>query len=483
MKFNFDNTYIQLPPELFTQVAPTKVKAPKLILFNKELAKELGIDTADINDHEIAHFLSGNHLPAGAASIAQAYSGHQFGHFTTLGDGRAILLGEQITPEGKRFDLQFKGAGPTPYSRRGDGRATLSSMLREYIFSEALYALNIPTTRSLAIVESGEAVYRENVQKGGILTRVASSHIRVGTFQHARQFETLETQQQLTAYTINRHFPHLKDSKQAAIDLLSVVMQKQISLIVNWMRVGFIHGVMNTDNMVLSGESIDFGPCAFMNAYKPDTVFSSIDHQGRYAFDQQANIALWNLTRLAESLLPQVDEVEIKAIEKVKEVLAQFEVGFTSQYQQMLLHKIGISTITEEDKKLLSRLLAWMSKYKADYTNTFVQLMYPELELDTCFKNKDTIEWINDWKKHLGCKAEITREALQLMQENNPVYIPRNNTVEKVLKLMTEEDAPEALNDFMNKLKSPYTKSAFDLSYMAAPEGMFDIDYKTYCGT
>lgn len=483
MTFNFDNTYIHLSQKLYSKVAPTKVKAPQLVLYNAALAEQLGIDAGGRGETEIAEILSGNKLPTDAASIAQAYSGHQFGHFTTLGDGRAILLGEHLTPEGVRYDLQYKGSGVTPYSRRGDGRATLSSMLREYIFSEALHALRIPTTRSLAVVSTGEAVYREEVQAGGILTRVASSHIRVGTFQHARQFTSHKSQQQLTAYTINRHFPSLAKSEMPALDLLKAVMQRQISLIVNWMRVGFIHGVMNTDNMLLSGESIDFGPCAFMNTYKSNTVFSSIDHQGRYAFDKQASIALWNLTRLAESLLPQIDEIQTKAIEKVKEVLAQFEGDFIQQYQHMLLNKIGINSSTAGALKLMSRLTAWMTKHKADYTNTFVQLMYPELKLNSCFETEEVKNWINDWEMQLAFDPDLNVSGLDLMKENNPIYIPRTDTVENVLNLFVEEKQSEAFNDFMSIIKAPYASDNFIRTYMKVPNAEFDINYQTFCGT
>ena len=483
MKFNFDNTYTHLSHTLFSKKDPTKVKAPQLVIFNSELAKELGISTDNSDEAEMAEIFSGNRAPEGAANIAQAYSGHQFGYFNTLGDGRAILLGEHVNPTGQRFDIQFKGSGLTPYSRGGDGRASLSSMLREYIFSEALYAMNIPTSRSLAIVATGEYVYREKKQDGGILTRVASSHIRVGTFQHARQNESFASQEQLTSYTLKRHFPHLEKSETPALDLLKAVMDAQIELIVNWMRVGFIHGVMNTDNMLLSGESIDFGPCAFMNAYKEDTVFSSIDHYGRYAFNQQASIALWNLTRLGESLLPQVDAVEIKAVEKVQELLAQFEASFKTKYEQMLLNKIGIASATVEDRQLLSRLMTWMRKYKADYTNTFVQLMYPQLDLNVCFHNAEVQEWIKDWKKHLESKVESSSSSLKLMQQNNPVYIPRTDMVEQVLTLMTEENSPQAFDAFISKIQNPYSCDNFDLNYMQAPDSLFDINYKTYCGT
>jgi len=334
MKFNFDNTYLALPGELFTVCPPTPVSQPQLVAFNDSLANELGLSTSNIQPDELADIFSGNVLPEGAASLAQAYSGHQFGHFSRLGDGRALLLGEQITPDGRRYDLQLKGSGPTPYSRRGDGLATLSAMLREYLISEAMHALGIPTTLSLAVVVTGEPVYREQVQPGAVLTRVAKSHIRVGTFEHISQFSSVETLKVFTEYVLKRHYPELLQTENPVLSFLQKVIEKQTDLIVSWMRVGFIHGVMNTDNMAVSGETIDYGPCAFMNAYKPETVFSSIDTGGRYAFGNQPEMALWNLTRLAESLLPLIDTDIKKAIAKAEDVLNSFQHLFEHKLPQ-----------------------------------------------------------------------------------------------------------------------------------------------------
>ncbi len=480
--FNFDNTYSKLPDELFSRVTPSPVSRPRLVLFNSGLAQELGISTHAATEDELSAVFGGSSLPDNAAAIAQAYSGHQFGHFTMLGDGRAILLGEQISPSGQRYDLQFKGSGITPYSRRGDGRATLSAMLREYIFSEALNALHIPVTRSLAVVATGEPVYREDMNEGAVLTRVAQSHIRVGTFEYAQRFCTPQTLKHLLDYTIKRHFQELHNAENPALALLQKVMELQAELMVNWMRVGFIHGVMNTDNMLLSGETIDFGPCAFMNRYKASTVFSSIDYYGRYAFDKQPSIALWNLSRLAESLLSEIHSDSSKAVELATQVLSLFKPFFKETYQIMMGHKLGIAHIKPEDVELVSRLTSWMEKYKADYTNTFVQLMYPEMNLNDCFEAKEVKLWLADWRKRLAVKLAPDEEQLKLMQRNNPVYIPRNNVVESVLVRASKGDM-SSFNMLMKTLSNPYAVDIFDTDYMQVPEMEYDKNYTTFCGT
>jgi len=313
--WHFDNSYYKLPKSFREEINPVPVKKPELILLNNNLAKNLSLDFSNLNKNEISNILSGNELPKGSNSIAQAYAGHQFGHFTMLGDGRAVLIGEHISNSNERFDIQFKGSGKTSFSRSGDGRAALGPMLREYIISEALHFLDIPTTRSLAVVKTGEEVFREEVLIGAILTRIASSHIRVGTFQYIAARQKKDELEILVNYVIDRHYPNIKNEKNKALELLKVLMEKQISLVVNWMRVGFIHGVMNTDNMSISGESIDFGPCAFMDTYNSNTVFSSIDQFGRYSFSNQPKITKWNIARFGECLLPLIDENENKAIE------------------------------------------------------------------------------------------------------------------------------------------------------------------------
>lgn len=483
MQFNFDNSYATLPAELFSICKPTSVREPQLAAFNDKLATELGIDTTDATPDELAALFSGNQLPEGAANIAQAYSGHQFGHFTRLGDGRAVMLGEQITPDGKRFDLQFKGSGVTPYSRRGDGRATLSAMLREYLISEAMHGLGIRTSRSLAVVATGEPVYREQVQMGAVLTRVAASHIRVGTFEHVSRFCSLETLRTFTNYTINRHYPELAATENPALSLLEKVMEQQIDLMVNWMRVGFIHGVMNTDNMTISGETIDYGPCAFMNAYNPETVFSSIDTAGRYAFGNQPQIALWNLTRLAESLVPLIDTDTNIAVDKAEEVLNSFQAIFEQKHFEMLGRKIGISHLMASDKLLINNLLNWMYLNNADYTNTFVRLMYPELITEEIYKHDSFTEWEKEWKKRSIALSKNAISPLELMQQTNPVYIPRNHQVEQVLSEVTTTGQLKSFQAFIQVHAAPYTTSNFDKSQMQPPAQTYEQSYKTYCGT
>lgn len=483
MKFNFDNSYAALPAELFSACKPTPVREPQLVAFNEELATELGIDTTDAQPDELAALFSGNKLPEGTANIAQAYSGHQFGHFTRLGDGRAVMLGEQITPLGERFDLQFKGSGVTPYSRRGDGRATLSAMLREYLISEAMHGLGIRTSRSLAVVATGEPVYREQVQLGAVLTRVAASHIRVGTFEHVARFCSPETLRAFTNYVINRHYPELAATENPALSLLEKVMEQQIDLIVNWMRVGFIHGVMNTDNMTISGETIDYGPCAFMNAYKPETVFSSIDTGGRYAFGNQPQMALWNLTRLAESLLSLINTDTNIAIEKAEGVLNTFQAVFEQNYFEMLGRKIGIFKPETNDKLLINNLLNWMYLNNADYTNTFVRLMYPELISDKIYAQDSFVEWERSWKNRLSEIPQTNTTPLELMQQTNPVYILRNHQVEQVLSEVTQTGQLRSFEAYIRQLSTPYATSGFDKSRMQPPAQTDEQSYKTYCGT
>ena len=369
--WHFDNTYSRLPKVMSSQLTPIPVENPKLTIFNHGFSKELGLDFSSLNNNQIASIFSGNLLPKESKCIAQAYAGHQFGYFTMLGDGRAILIGEHLSKNNKRFDIQFKGSGKTPYSRNGDGRAALGPMLREYIVSEAMHSLGIPTTRSLAVVKTGENVIRETPLPGAILTRVAASHIRVGTFQYVTATEDEKNLKTLFDYTIDRHYPNIKDSKTPAIDLLKIVMEKQIKLVVDWMRVGFIHGVMNTDNMAISGETIDYGPCAFMDAYDPETVFSSIDHNGRYAYFNQPGITKWNLARFAETLLPLIDKNKDKAIKIVTEIINNFGEIYKKNWLEMMRKKLGLIEKKNNDEKLINDLLSLLHEQKADYTNTF----------------------------------------------------------------------------------------------------------------
>ena len=340
--WRFDNTYSKLPSSMLAKLPPTPVKDPELVILNHSLSKMLGLDFTNLSNKNLASIFSGNLLPKGSDTIAQAYAGHQFGHFTLLGDGRAIVIGEHVSKDNKRFDIQFKGSGKTPYSRDGDGRAALGPMLREYIISEGMFGLGIPTTRSLAVVKTGEKVIRETPLDGAILTRIAESHIRVGTFQYAVVAEDKKNLKILFDYTIDRHYPHIKNSKAPAIDLLKIVINKQIKLVVDWMRVGFIHGVMNTDNMAISGETIDYGPCAFMDTYDPETVFSSIDQYGRYAFFNQPGIAKWNLARFAECLVPLISEDKNAGVEIATEIVNSFSEIFQKNWSEMMRKKLGL---------------------------------------------------------------------------------------------------------------------------------------------
>ncbi len=426
MVFNFDNTYLNLPSTLFSLVQPTPVKNPFLLCFNNLLANDLGINIED--EKALTTLLSGNEISQNTTPFAQAYAGHQFGHFNRLGDGRAILLGEHVFGN-SRVDIQLKGPGITPYSRRGDGRATLSSMLREYLISESMYFLKIPTTRSLAVVSTGELVYREKPQYGGILTRVAQSHIRVGTFEYAGRLADKECLKQLTHYTIQRHYPEIDLKGNYALEFLQKVADKQLDLIVNWLRVGFIHGVMNTDNMSIAGETIDYGPCAFMNRYHPKTVFSSIDENGRYAFDNQINMALWSLTRFAEMLLSLIHEDNQIAIQLATKVLEEFPDKYHQKFNAMMGKKLGFTDVNEEDVLKIHELLLWMENKEADYTHTFIYLSHPHLVNDTIYQDSFFVNWKNWWQQRIG----DIQKAKEVMQQNNPFIIPRNHIVEQIL--------------------------------------------------
>jgi len=475
INFKFDNSYTQLTSMMMAKVMPAKVKLPKLVLLNYDLAEKLGLNFSSLDEKQLAELFTGNTLPEGANPIAQAYAGHQFGHLTILGDGRAIVLGEHITPTNQRYDIQFKGSGRTPYSRGGDGKAALGPMLREYIISEAMYHLNIRTTRSLAVATTGENVMRETVLPGAILTRVAESHIRVGTFEYVAIKRDIQTLKKLLQYSIDRHYPEIKDLDKQAPEFLKLVMERQIDLITDWMRVGFIHGVMNTDNMSISGESIDFGPCAFMDYYNPKTVFSSIDHHGRYAFGNQPSIAQWNLARLADALLPLLDEDQNKAIEVGEEIIHSFKEKYEIKFHKMMKKKLGLITDEVDDVILIQELLDTMEKNKLDYTNTFRDLMNYKV-------NNETLKIFKDkWKIRIDKQNRSHEEVLTLMRNNNPVVIPRNHKVEESLKEAHKGNLV-SFNNLLNALKDPYTeRNNLALYQQPAPET--DKKYKTFCGT
>ena len=479
--WHFDNTYSRLPKVMSSQLNPIPVENPKLTIFNHGFSKELGLDFSSLNNNQIASIFSGNLLPKESKCIAQAYAGHQFGYFTMLGDGRAILIGEHLSKNNKRFDIQFKGSGKTPYSRNADGRAALGPMLREYIISEAMHSLGIPTTRSLAVVKTGENVIRETPLPGAILTRVAASHIRVGTFQYVTATEDEKNLKTLFDYTIDRHYPKIKDSKTPAIDLLKIVMEKQIKLVVDWMRVGFIHGVMNTDNMAISGETIDYGPCAFMDAYDPETVFSSIDHNGRYAYFNQPGITKWNLARFAETLLPLIDKNKDKAIKIVTEIINNFGEIYKKNWLEMMKKKLGLIGEKDNNEKLINDLLSLLHEQKADYTNTFCSLMNEDVQNDKIFNNKEFIDWHQKWKECLAKNNNSTEESLKLMRSVNPIVIPRNHKVEEVLEAANKDDL-NPFHDFLKVLEKPYENQIKNNNYQS-PAPPSEKKYQTFCGT
>ncbi len=479
--WHFDNTYSKLPKSFLENIKPVPVKDPKLIILNKNLAEQLNLDFSKFSDTDLAKMFSGNSLPEGSETIAQAYAGHQFGHFTMLGDGRAVMLGEHLDKENKRFDIQFKGSGRTSFSRSGDGRAVLGPMLREYIISEAMHALNIPTTRSLAVVSTGEEVIREQMLPGAILTRVASSHIRVGTFQYIAATQNADDLKTLFNYTIDRHYPEIKDSKTKALDLLNLLMQKQCELVINWMRVGFIHGVMNTDNMTVSGETIDYGPCAFMDHYHPQTVFSSIDQNGRYSYNNQPRITKWNLARFAECIIPLIDQDEQKAISIATETINNFEKLYEEKWLNMMRDKLGLFGEDGGDKHLIFELLTWMENNKADFTNTFCNLMDIQSIKDPIYQNQEYLNWTAKWKKRLEKNNTGKEKYLELMRSVNPIFIPRNHKVEEALKDASENKL-ETLNQLLEVIKSPYKDNGMLKDYQQ-PMSNENGDYKTFCGT
>ncbi len=478
--WRFDNSYARLSNTILSRISPIPVKNPELFIFNNVLAQNLGLDFSSVSKKDMADLFSGNLLPEGSESIAQAYAGHQFGHFTILGDGRATVFGEHITPTNERFDIQFKGSGPTPYSRGGDGRAALGPMLREYIISESMYALKIPTTRSLAVVQTGENVMREAPLPGAVLTRVAASHLRIGTFQYISAHDDLGNLDNLVKYAINRHYSYLKEEKNLALSLFKIVMEKQIELVVNWMRVGFIHGVMNTDNTTISGETIDYGPCAFMDTYNPETVFSSIDHNGRYAFFNQPGIIKWNLYRFAEALLPLINKERSNAIKLVKEEMNNFSLVYKNKWSKMMRDKLGIFGEQIEDESLIDNLLHWMKENKADYTNTFYALTNNNLLKSNLYKKKSFDEWYQKWKLRLNKNKITLEESFNLMKLNNPTVIPRNHKVEESL-IAANNGNIEPINNLLKVLENPYKEDLNIKEYQKVP--IIDEKYQTFCGT
>jgi serine/tyrosine/threonine adenylyltransferase len=480
--WNLENSYANLPKSFYSSVHPTPVPSPKLMILNQSLAESLGLNVQDFQEKDGVDILSGNGIPEGSFPIAQAYAGHQFGHFTMLGDGRAILLGEQITPLGERFDIQLKGSGITPYSRGGDGRATLGPMLREYIISEAMHALGIPTTRSLSVVTTGELVKRETPLPGAILTRVGKSHIRVGTFEYTRKFGSVEEVKALADYTLKRHFHKENLDENPYLCLLREVIKGQARLIAQWQLVGFIHGVMNTDNMAISGETIDYGPCAFMDAYDPKTVFSSIDIYGRYAYGNQSQIALWNLSKFAETLLPLLHVKKDHAITIVQDALSDFSKMFHENWYQGMRSKLGIFHGEPQDEALIQELLGMMKKVGADYTNTFRAFTLDKPEETILFGREEFTKWHKEWKGRLEHQKESKEEALQLMKHSNPGIIPRNHRVEEALEAAVKDGNLKVMIQFLDVLKTPYEYSPKQENYISPPKPS-NYPYRTFCGT
>ncbi|MFF0826485.1 YdiU family protein [Brevibacillus sp. NPDC003359] len=480
--WNFDNSYVSLPKSFYSRLSPPPVRAPKLSILNRPLATSLGLNIEALQSDEVVAMLAGNETPEGAMPLAQAYAGHQFGHFTMLGDGRALLLGEQITPTGKRFDIQLKGSGRTPYSRGGDGRAALGPMLREYIISEAMHGLGIPTTRSLAVVTTEESIYRESELPGAILTRVAASHIRVGTFQFAARWCSIEDLRALADYTVQRHFPEIEAEENRYLHLLKGVIKRQAALISKWQLVGFIHGVMNTDNMAISGETIDYGPCAFMDTYDPATVFSSIDVQGRYAYGNQPYIAVWNLSRFAESLLPLFHENEAQAVKIAEDALSEFSKLYHNNWLTGMRAKLGLFNEEEQDETLIESLLNMMKDHRADYTNTFRAFTINQPEDTVLFGTSGFTEWYEQWKARLARQPEDTAAVQQLMKKSNPAVIPRNHRVEEALEAAWKEGDYTVMERLLAVLSDPYAYTPEQVEYTTLPAESAR-PYQTFCGT
>ena len=488
--FPFENTYARLPDRFYARVVPTPVRAPRLIRVNTELALNLGLDPDWLAGHEGLEVLAGRAVPKAAEPIAMAYAGHQFGHFVPqLGDGRAILLGEVIDRQGVRRDVQLKGSGRTPFSRSGDGRAALGPVLREYVVSEAMAALGIPTTRSLAAVMTGETVARETLLPGAVLTRVAASHARVGTFQFFAARGDIEGLRLLADYVISRHYPEAADADRPYRSLLELVTARQAELIARWLLVGFIHGVMNTDNMSIAGETIDYGPCAFMDEYDPTKVFSSIDQQGRYAFANQPQIATWNLARFAETLLPLVDEDQHKAIKQAEEVLERFSACFEAAYSAGMRQKLGFSTEADGDLELAGEFLSLLATNQVDFTLAFRRLSdaadRPDTEaaLRSLFVDVQQFEtWIKRWRSRLAREPDHRDAPGVRMRAVNPAFIPRNHRIEAMIAAAVEREDFAPFDQLMLMLAKPFEDQPCFARYMDPPQSNERV-CQTFCGT
>jgi uncharacterized protein YdiU (UPF0061 family) len=489
MPIGFEHSYASLPSHFFVRVRPTAGADPKLVIFNRPLAEQLGLDVAAIESRAAALF-SGTEIAEDSTPIAMAYAGHQFGHFVPqLGDGRAILLGELKDRDGVLRDVQLKGSGRTPFSRSGDGRATLGPMLREYIISEAMHALGIPTTRSLAVVTTGEPVFREGPLPGAVLTRVAASHIRVGTFEYFAARGDNDAIRELLNYVISRHYPEARDAEVPALAVLKAVSERQAQLIADWMGVGFIHGVMNTDNMAISGETIDYGPCAFMDSYDPKTVFSSIDRTGRYAYVNQPGIAQWNVARFAETLLPLLDSDDDQAVVIATEAVHAFMGRFDVHFLRRMRSKIGLASEEDSDSELIKHLFAAMQAGQADFTLTFRRLAdvaedpaHTDQLLEV-FTDRAQIEaWLRDWTERLKRDPKSAAERAANMRRVNPELIPRNHRVQAALDTAVESGDLEPFRRLLAILQRPYDHQPAAAEYTLPPPPS-ELPFQTFCGT
>ena len=489
--FRFGNSYAEELPDFYVESDPMTVEAPSLLQFNTPLADELGLCVAELPLQDLALIFSGQKLLAGSRPLAQAYAGHQFGGFSAqLGDGRGLLLGEVAGPDGRRRDIALKGSGRTAFSRGGDGKAAIGPVLREYLIGEAMHCLGIPTTRALAAVATGESVYRENILPGAILTRVASSHIRIGTFQFFASQQRWDQVRQLADYAIERHYPHLSSDEDRYLLFLQAVSERQAALVANWMLIGFIHGVMNTDNMAISGETIDYGPCAYMEAFSPDAVFSSIDQQGRYAYKNQPQMAQWNLTRFAETLLPLIDEGKPeRAVPKVEAILNDFVFHYEKHWLAGAQAKLGLETPGLDigsDKLLVNDWLNLLEIYSVDYTLAWRRLADAaegnSKSLEALFPSSEVLaDWLDRWHERIA--KQSAADSASRMRSVNPIYIPRNHLVEDALDAATNDANLEPFEKLLAVLSHPFAERLELASYAQPAPGKFTDCYKTFCGT
>ena len=484
MQIAFDNSYARLPERFFREMEPRPVAAPRLIALNRPLADTLGLDAQALASEEGIATLAGNRFPHGAAAIASAYAGHQFGQFVPqLGDGRAILLGEVVGRDGKRYDIQLKGAGRTPFSRGGDGRAALGPVLREYLVSEAMAALGVPTTRALAALSTGEQVVRETFLPGAVLVRVASSHIRVGTFQYFAVRSDIDALRALADHVIARHYPDAAQADNPSRALLEAVVAAQARLLPRWMLLGFIHGVMNTDNMSIAGETIDYGPCAFMDAYDPGTVFSAIDQMGRYAFANQPSIAIWNLSRFAETLIPLLAEDSTKAVALAEEALAGFEPIFNATILDGMRRKLGLFTAEEGDAALFTAFLRALQASQGDFTLSFRALGEMAKGVPHPLAGEAAFDaWAADWQARLSREPEHDAARVEAMQQANPLFIPRNHRIEEAINTATEREDFEPFHRLHAVLANPFTEQPGRMEYANPPKPDERV-LRTFCGT